>query len=67
MRSNFWNDYQKLEFDEIVNKYMQPEKLPWDMAVYTKYPTHPIIKHIVYNLKRIIDIPLKIRRKIYGN
>lgn len=67
MRSNFWNDYQKLEFDEIVNKYMQPETLPWDMAVYTKYPTHPIIKHIVFNLKRIIDIPLKIKCKIYGN
>lgn len=66
-RTMFWKDYMNLIFDEMVKKYMQPEKLPWDMAIYTKYPTHPIIKHILFNLKRIIDIPLKIKHKIYGN
>lgn len=63
-RDLFWKDYHTLTFDEIVKKYMQPEKLPWDMAVYTKFPTHPIVKFIFFNLKRIVDLPFKIIHKL---
>lgn len=66
-RIMFWKDYKRTMFDDMIKKYMQPEKLPWDMAIYTRYPTHPIIKHIFFNLKRIVDIPLKIKNKINGN
>ena len=36
-RDDFWNDYKNLSFHQMVEKYMQPEKLPISLYIRVKF------------------------------
>ena len=38
VREVFWKDYHRMPFEDIVEKYMQPEKVKWQTKMMEHYP-----------------------------
>ena len=58
VRAKFWNDYRKLSFKELVNKYMQPESVSWDIDLMQRLPNTDVVIFLIRLMRfirRIID------------
>ncbi len=66
-RKLFWNDYRNMSFEDIVKKYMQPEKVTWsvNMRQYHKNTDTflSLIKFLMFPQKAVG----RIQRVIKGN
>ena len=58
VRAKFWNDYRKLSFEELVNKYMQPQSISWDINLMQRLPNTDVVIFLIRLMRfirRIID------------
>lgn len=47
VRAKFWNDYRKLSFEDLVNKYMQPEPISWDVNLLQRIPNTDVVIFLI--------------------
>lgn len=62
IRSEFWRDYYGMSFEDIVSKYLSPEKVGWQIRVMQHCPN--IDKLIL--LIRIFEFPQRVMNKIFN-
>ena len=61
VRNKFWEDYKSMNFSDVVEKYMKPEKVRWEIKIRQHYKNTD-------NLNRMIGIlmlPQRVVRKIF--
>lgn len=59
-RKTFWYDYRKMDFSDIVKKWMMPEKVSWDVNIRQHHRNTDILLFLL----SIITLPLKVFRRI---
>ena len=56
LRNDFWKDYRTLPFDEMVHKYMSPDKLTWDNKVLMRYKNTDLLVFSCRVLRKLMKI-----------
>lgn len=49
-REQFWKDYEKMSFDEVVRKYMMPEKVSWAINMKQHHKNTDLLLAIIKGL-----------------
>lgn len=60
IRKTFWEDYSKLSFPKLVDKYMKPEKIGWTLRVMQHYPNTEFLMFFI----QVVILPKRIIGKI---
>lgn len=60
MRKFFWEHYRKMTFEELVGKYMMPEKVSWDVNWKQHHRNTDGLLFLIF----IITLPQKVLRNI---
>ena len=61
VRETFWMDYAKMPFNEVVSKYMKPEKVRWQVKMMEYYQNTDNIIMLI----KILELPQRMFNKIF--
>ena len=59
-RESFWNDYRIMTFEELVSKYMRPERISWSVNLRQHYKNTDTFVSFVH----LLMLPMRIINKI---
>ena len=59
-RDSFWKDYKTIPFDKMIEKYMMPEKVAWDVNLRQHHRNTDYLLKII----RFLMLPQRIYNKI---
>ena len=60
LRMDFWRDYHSLTFGDVVQKYMAPEKVPWNIRLLQHHRNTDAFIELV----KILMLPQRVIHKV---
>lgn len=61
IRTDFWKDYYSMSFNDLVSKYMMPEKVRWQTKIMEHYPNTDKLILLI----RILELPQRVINKLF--